>query len=142
MKFLYKVWSNYDGFTPAEIPARQLPGGLLRLGWARYIVPSTLTTGLDILGSVDYPGFDATSNTIAPLQGVPQQKLADPFPGGHGRRSQQTDGVRLPRRSHVVHGKQGLRHGCQVGIRDRIRQPGEPAASVGQSATPFSAIKR
>lgn len=37
MKFLYKVWSNYDGFTPAHVPARQLPGGLLRLGWARYI---------------------------------------------------------------------------------------------------------
>ena len=54
----------------------------LRIGWARYIVPSILTTGLDILGSVDYPGFDATSNTLAPLLGVPQQKLADPFPGG------------------------------------------------------------
>lgn len=37
MKFLFKVWSDYDGFTPAEIPTRQLPGGLLRLGWARYI---------------------------------------------------------------------------------------------------------
>jgi len=54
----------------------------LRVGWARYIVPATLTTGLDILGSVDYPGFDATSNTIAPLQGIPQQRLSDPFPGG------------------------------------------------------------
>lgn len=37
MKFLYKVWSNYDGFTPAQIPARRLPGGLLELGWDRYI---------------------------------------------------------------------------------------------------------
>jgi hypothetical protein len=37
VKFLYKVWSKYDGFTPAQVPARRLPGGLLRLGWARYI---------------------------------------------------------------------------------------------------------
>jgi hypothetical protein len=54
----------------------------LRVGWARYIVPATLTTGLDILGSVNYPGFDATSNTLEPLLGVPQQRLSDPFPGG------------------------------------------------------------
>lgn len=37
MKFLYKVWSNYDGFTPDQVAARLLPGGLLRLGWTRYI---------------------------------------------------------------------------------------------------------
>jgi hypothetical protein len=54
----------------------------LRVGWARFIVPATLTTGLDILGSVPYPGFDATSTTIAPLQGIPQERLSDPFPGG------------------------------------------------------------
>lgn len=54
----------------------------LRAGWARYIVPSTLTDGLNILGSVPYPGFDATSTTVAPLNGVPQARLSDPFPGG------------------------------------------------------------
>jgi hypothetical protein len=54
----------------------------LRAGFARYIIPATLTDGLNILGSVPYPGFDATSNTIAPLQGVPQATLANPFPGG------------------------------------------------------------
>lgn len=37
MKFIYKVWSNYDGFTPSEIPRRRLPGGALRLGWRHYI---------------------------------------------------------------------------------------------------------
>src|SRR5207247_11357030 len=41
----------------------------LRIGWGRYIIPTTLTDGLDILGSVYYPGFDATSTTIAALQG-------------------------------------------------------------------------
>jgi hypothetical protein len=53
-----------------------------RAGFARYIIPATLTDGLNILGSVPYPGFDATSNTIAPLLGVPQAALANPFPGG------------------------------------------------------------
>ena len=37
MKFLYKIWSGYDRFTPREIAVRQEAGGLLRLGWARYI---------------------------------------------------------------------------------------------------------
>jgi hypothetical protein len=54
----------------------------LRVGYARYIVPATLTDGLNILGSVPYPGFDATSTTIGPLQGVPQQRISNPFPGG------------------------------------------------------------
>ncbi|MEZ5402021.1 MAG: TonB-dependent receptor [Bryobacteraceae bacterium] len=54
----------------------------LRIGFARYIVPATLVDGLNILGSVPYPGFDARTNTIAPLQGVPQQTLSDPYPGG------------------------------------------------------------
>lgn len=54
----------------------------IRIGWARYIVPAPLTDGLNILGSVPYPGFDATSSTIGLIAGVPQQRLADPFPGG------------------------------------------------------------
>ncbi|MBI3696850.1 MAG: carboxypeptidase regulatory-like domain-containing protein, partial [Acidobacteria bacterium] len=54
----------------------------LRVGYARYIVPATLTDGLDILGSVPYPGFDAASTTISPLLGVPQQRFSDPYPGG------------------------------------------------------------
>lgn len=54
----------------------------LRIGWARYIVPATLTDGLNILGSVPLPGFDAQTNTIAELQGVPQQRISNPFPAG------------------------------------------------------------
>lgn len=37
MKFLYKIYSGYDGFSPARIPERLLPGKLLRLSWARYL---------------------------------------------------------------------------------------------------------
>lgn len=36
MKFLYKIYSAYDRFTPAVIPQR-MEGGRLRLGWRRYI---------------------------------------------------------------------------------------------------------
>ncbi len=36
MRFVYKINSRYDGFTPRKIPDRLL-GGLLGLGWARYI---------------------------------------------------------------------------------------------------------
>jgi hypothetical protein len=54
----------------------------LRIGWARFIIPSTLTDGLDILGSVFYPGYDAITTALNPLQGVPQQRLNDPFPSG------------------------------------------------------------
>ncbi|MBL8236641.1 MAG: carboxypeptidase regulatory-like domain-containing protein [Bryobacterales bacterium] len=54
----------------------------IRAGFARYIVPSTLTDGLNILGSVPLPGFDALTATIAPIQGVPQQRISNPFPNG------------------------------------------------------------
>ena len=54
----------------------------LRAGWARFIIPATLTDGLNILGSVPYPGYAATSTVIAPLQGIPQATLSNPFPGG------------------------------------------------------------
>ncbi len=37
MKFLYKIHSGYDGFSPRRIPERIIRGGLLRLGWDRYI---------------------------------------------------------------------------------------------------------
>lgn len=54
----------------------------LRVGYARYLVPSTLTDGLDVLGSVFYPGFEATSRGLPLLSGVPQSTLRNPFPGG------------------------------------------------------------
>lgn len=36
MKFLYKIYSEYDGFTPQQIPVRMLPGKRLALGWRLY----------------------------------------------------------------------------------------------------------
>jgi hypothetical protein len=54
----------------------------LRFGYARYLVPPTLTDGLDVLGSVLYPGFEATTNGLPLLTGVPQSRLSNPFPGG------------------------------------------------------------
>lgn len=37
MKFVYKINSRFDGFTPRRIPDRLLPGKNLKLGWSRYI---------------------------------------------------------------------------------------------------------
>jgi hypothetical protein len=54
----------------------------LRFGYARYVVPPTLADGLDVLGSVYYPGFDASTTGLPLLSGVPQSRLSNPFPGG------------------------------------------------------------
>jgi hypothetical protein len=56
----------------------------IRAGWARYIVPATLTNGFGstLLGSVDYSGFSAITNSVAAIQGVPQSTLSNPFPTG------------------------------------------------------------
>jgi hypothetical protein len=53
----------------------------LRAGWSRFLVPSTLL--VDLLGSLPYPGFDANSNPLAPLTGVPQAVLSNPFPASN-----------------------------------------------------------
>lgn len=37
MKFLYKINSGYDGFTPARIDGRMIDGKTLRLGWDKYL---------------------------------------------------------------------------------------------------------
>jgi len=37
VRFLYKIYSGYDGFTPWRIPDRLQPKSLLRLGWTRYL---------------------------------------------------------------------------------------------------------
>lgn len=50
----------------------------LRAGFARYMVLSEMM--VDTLGSMPYPGFDATTTAVAVLQGVPQATLGNPFP--------------------------------------------------------------
>ena len=56
----------------------------IRAGWARYVVPATLTNGFGstLLGSVDYSGFSAITNSVAAIQGVPQETLSNPYPTG------------------------------------------------------------
>jgi hypothetical protein len=73
---------NFLLMPRAGVAWRIGPNTALRVGYARYIVPPTLADGLSILGSVPLPGFDATTSTNAPIAGVPQQRLADPYPGG------------------------------------------------------------
>jgi len=89
------AWQFTDNDTPGSWSAQRtlfLPRfGLayrlndrsaIRAGYARYLVPATLTDGLDVLGSVYYPGFEATSRGLPVLVGVPQSTLRNPFPGG------------------------------------------------------------
>jgi predicted amidophosphoribosyltransferase len=37
LKFLYKIYSGFDGFTPDRVPDRLTSGGRLKLGWTRYL---------------------------------------------------------------------------------------------------------
>jgi hypothetical protein len=52
----------------------------LRIGWARYNAPSSLQRNADVLGSTPVPGFSVTTPVAPNLEGVPQQRLSDPFP--------------------------------------------------------------
>jgi len=56
----------------------------IRAGYARYITPATLTFGMasNLLGSVNYDGFSAVTNSVAAIQGVPQETLSNPYPTG------------------------------------------------------------
>jgi len=82
--------SNRNSWNPPSVLLEPRVGLALRLndktalrtGWARYTVPTTLNSSFSILGSVSYPGYDATSTAVAALQGVPQETLSNPFPGG------------------------------------------------------------
>ena len=49
MKFLFKIWSNYDNFTPAAIPQRREPDGTVKLYWLRYIE----SVGMDAIVSYE-----------------------------------------------------------------------------------------
>ena len=37
MRYLYKIYSPYDGFTPSQIPHRLEDGRFLTLGWEKYL---------------------------------------------------------------------------------------------------------
>lgn len=88
----------------------------LRIGFARYAVPATLTDGLNILGSVPYPGYDAATTTLDLLQGVPRQQFADPFPQG----LVPVVGNRLGRYNNLGDTTTWYNQDFQPGINDRI----------------------
>ncbi len=52
----------------------------LRLGYSRFNTPSKLQRDYDVLGSTPVPGFGASTPLAPDVEGVPQQRLADPFP--------------------------------------------------------------
>ncbi|MBK5293036.1 MAG: TonB-dependent receptor [Acidobacteriia bacterium] len=52
----------------------------LRIGFARFNTPATLQRNSDVLGSTPVPGFGANTPPAPAVEGVPQQRLSDPFP--------------------------------------------------------------
>jgi len=88
----------------------------IRAGWARYIIPSTLTDGLGILGSVPLPGFDAQTDTIATIAGVPQQRISNPFPVGLNPVSGKT----LGRYTNLGASQTWYQQDFNPGVNDRI----------------------
>jgi hypothetical protein len=52
----------------------------LRIGFARFITPSLLQRNSDVLGSTPVQGFGADTPVAPNLQGIPQQRLSNPFP--------------------------------------------------------------
>ncbi len=54
----------------------------VRIGFARFRTPSTLQRDQDVLGSTPVPGFGANTPLAENLEGVPRQRLSDPFPQG------------------------------------------------------------
>ncbi len=75
-------WNSGPGALSPRIGAayRLTDKTSLRVAWARYFTPWVkLIAGTQNYLDVPYPGFDATSYARPTLEGVPQQRLADPF---------------------------------------------------------------
>ena len=64
----------------AGVAIRLSDKGSLRIGFARFRTPSVLQRDSDVLGSTPVPGFGANTPVAPNLEGVPQQRLSDPFP--------------------------------------------------------------
>ena len=88
MRYLYKINSRYDGFTPRQIPERLNDGRFLTLGWSKYLDALNLRDevwvvfigghfehGVYVRGLVD--GIDATAGTIRIR--VRDHKTAEPL---------------------------------------------------------------
>jgi len=54
----------------------------LRAGFARFNTPALLQRDADVLGSTPVPGFSGDTPMAPNLEGVPQQRLSNPFPAG------------------------------------------------------------
>ncbi|MEK7408338.1 MAG: carboxypeptidase-like regulatory domain-containing protein [Acidobacteriota bacterium] len=54
----------------------------LRIGYGRFTAPTVVQRDNDVLGSTPVPGFGADTYLLPNLEGLPQQRLSDPFPAG------------------------------------------------------------
>jgi hypothetical protein len=69
-------------FMPrAGIAIRLNDKSAIRIGYARFVTPALVTAGT--LSRVAMLGFNATTSVLAPITGVPQARLSDPFPSSN-----------------------------------------------------------
>jgi hypothetical protein len=107
VRFAYKIWSRYNGFTPDEIPVRMERGKVLRLGWSRYIDqvekgtevwihffgPDEFVDGVYVYGTVrdvDLDGYEITLkvdefSTTKPLTEPPISEAVSAIVAARGR---------------------------------------------------------
>ncbi len=92
MKFIYKIWSRYDGFYPGRVPDR-MQRRSLQLGWDRYIDvvehgqeiwvyfhgPHAFTNGVYVKGFVQSINTSAATVTLRVREYSTTDPLTDPF---------------------------------------------------------------
>lgn len=73
------MWKSPHVFLPrAGVAIRLDAKSALRFGFARYVAPPM--SGVDMLGSMPYPGFSVATYVASTIAGVPGARLSDPFP--------------------------------------------------------------
>lgn len=96
----------------------------LRIGYARFAVPPTIEGdgNVALLGSTPYPGFEATTNTLGALQGIPRTRLSDPYPasGPNANPLVPAVGKSLGRYTGLGDSLTWFRQDWRVGINERI----------------------
>lgn len=107
MKFLYKIYSRYDGFTPSEIPQRAVDDGKrLVLGWAKYLDvvskndecwiyfhgPHSFQNGVYVKGSVNQIDHTKRRVILSIRQFSTSEPLTDPVTSERVAESVSTNG--------------------------------------------------
>jgi hypothetical protein len=89
----------------------------LRVGYARYAIPMVNAIGSSWYIPVD--GYNATSNPLPSIQGVPQARFSDPFPAGSNPLIPSA-GKKWGRYTNLGQAATWFQQDLKVGMNDRI----------------------